>query len=320
MLESQLDCLACGYSIESNDSGIRVDKTGNPAEYAFSPYHPGDGLGTLVDPNWIPAEGVLHLFRHERPGQLRGIPKTTPALPLFAMLRRFTLATITAAETAADFAALLYSESPGDEEQIESEAWDRIEIERGALLTVPGGSRLAQLKAEHPNATYAEFCKMILLEISRCLGVPAVLALGTAENANYSSARMDLQLFYRQMEAERSAIIERDFLDPAFEQWVNEAMLIDGFLPEEFVQNFDEFEWGWRWAAPFGIDRKKEADGAAAELANHTTTLAREYARMGLDWETELRQRAREMEVMRDLGLTPQQAAPVSGDSNNEDN
>ena len=38
----------------------------------------------------------------DRPGQARGIPDITPALPLFAQLRRFTLAVLAAAETAAD--------------------------------------------------------------------------------------------------------------------------------------------------------------------------------------------------------------------------
>jgi len=39
-------------------------------------------------------------------------------------------------------------------------------------------------------------------------------------------------------------------------------------------------------------------------LGNHTTTLAAEYAKKGLDWEEELRQRARELKLMRRLGLT----------------
>ena len=245
---------------------------------------------------------MIHCFRRERPGQLRGIPRTTPALPLFAQLRRYILATITAAETAADFAGILYSDSPGDEED-QVEPWDRLSIERGALLSVPGGSRLAQLKAEHPTATFDEFVKAILREIARCMSIPAVLMLGSAERYNYASGRLDLQSFQRALAVDRSQILEREFLDKTWEAWLAEALLIPGFLPDEFAETSEDWEFGWRWSEPEHVDRAKEATGQQIELANNTTTLAREYAKRGQDWETELRQRARELELQRQLGL-----------------
>ena len=301
---------------EGDDSGVRLDSAGDPVAFAKLRSHPGDA-GTLEDFNadWISADRVLHLFRRERPGQLRGIPRTTPALPLFALLRRFTLATVVAAETAADFAAIMYGDAPADMEDPESvESWDRIEIERGALLTVPGGSRVAQLKAEHPNATFDEFVKALLREIARCLGVPAVVALGDASNYNYASGRLDLQSFNRQMAVERTQVLEREFLDRIWEEWLDEALLIPDFLPADFVATISDWEFGWRWGEPEHVDRAKEAEGQAGELANHTTTLAREFARRGLDWETELRQRAREVELIRELGL--QEVAPSQNNTN----
>ena len=42
----------------------------------------------------------------------------------------------------------------------------------------------------------------------------------------------------------------------------------------------------------------------------NTTTLATEFARQGRDWEEELRQREREVALMKELGLTPAQAQP----------
>ena len=63
----------------------------------------------------------------------------------------------------------------------------------------------------------------------------------------------------------------------------------------------------WAWAAPV-----KEATATQIELASHVTTLKAEYARQGRDWEEELQQRGRELALMRDLGLTQQQAAPAT--------
>lgn len=48
----------------------------------------------------------------------------------------------------------------------------------------------------------------------------------------------------------------------------------------------------------------KEANAQSVRLQSLTTTLADEYARMGLDWETQLRQRAKELELIAELGIT----------------
>ena len=42
------------------------------------------------------------------------------------------------------------------------------------------------------------------------------------------------------------------------------------------------------------------------------TTLAYEYARQGRDWESEFRQRAKENNLMRELGLSVAQADPAA--------
>lgn len=295
---------------ELDDSGVRLGPDGQPSEYSILRVHPGDDvMFTGQQADWLPASQVIHCFRRERPGQLRGIPRTTPALPLFAQLRRYILATITAAETAADFAAVLYSDSPGDDDE-QMEPWDRLPIERGALLSVPGGSRLAQLKAEHPTATFDEFVKAILREIARCLSLPACLMLGDSSSYNFSSARMDLNSFTRQMQVDRTTIFERDFLDRVYEAWLAEALLINGFLPEMFADEVEGWEWSWRWESPPQIDRQKNAEGAETELRNNMTTLAREWSSIGADWETEVRQLAREKALLRELGLSVDEATP----------
>jgi capsid protein len=83
--------------------GIVLDAWGNPSAYRVLKRHPGDGgvfrtpIDDLTAYDTFPASSVVHYFRPDRPGQLRGIPDITPALPLFAQLRRYTLATIAAA-------------------------------------------------------------------------------------------------------------------------------------------------------------------------------------------------------------------------------
>ncbi|MCL4743588.1 MAG: phage portal protein, partial [Phycisphaerales bacterium] len=142
--------------------GIVFDRFGNPEEYHVLRGHPGDARsGSLVgfglEYDHVPASSVVHYFRSDRPGQSRGIPDITPALPLFAQLRRYTLAVIGAAETAADFAGILYTDAPASGEAEAVEPMDAIELEARSLLTMPGGWKMAQVQAEQPSTTYAEF-------------------------------------------------------------------------------------------------------------------------------------------------------------------
>jgi capsid protein len=154
--------------------GIVFDDAGNPVEYHLLKQHPGEQLrGPSRDYDRLPAEAVIHWFRADRPGQARGVPDIMPALPLFAQLRRFTLAVLAAAETAADFAGILYTDAPANGEADSAEPFEPIELEKRALLTMPGGWKMSQLEAEQPATTYAEFKREILNEIARCLNMPA---------------------------------------------------------------------------------------------------------------------------------------------------
>lgn len=153
--------------------GIIFDQHGNPVEYHVLKSHPGDSIARFsLDYDRVPASAIIHYFRADRPGQSRGIPEITPALPLFAQLRRYTLAVLAAAETAADFAAVLYTDAPANGEADPVEPMDLVELERRMATVLPGGWRLGQIQAEQPATTYGEFKREILNEIARCLSVP----------------------------------------------------------------------------------------------------------------------------------------------------
>jgi len=284
--------------------GIVFDPAGNPAEYHLLREHPGDASGTggwRLDYDRIPASSMLHLFRADRPGQARGIPDLLPALPLFAQLRRFTLAVLAAAETAADFAGILYTDAPPNGEADAVEPMDTIELEKRALLTMPGGWKMTQLQAEQPATTYAEFKHEILNEISRCLNMPYNIAAANSSGYNYASGRLDHQTYYKAIRVDQ-AHLEAVVLDPLLIAWLAEAILIPGLLPTGSA-DIDPAAHQFFWDGHEHVDPLKEASAQATRLASHTTTLADEYARRGQDWEVQLRQRAKELTLMKELGL-----------------
>jgi len=298
---------------ENAVDGIVFDESGIPVEYHLLKQHPGDSRfsgGNVLDYDRIPAESVIHWFRADRPGQARGVPDIMSALPLFAQLRRFTLAVIAAAETAADFAGILYTDAPANGEADAAEPFEPIELEKRALLTMPGGWKMSQLQAEQPATTYAEFKREILNEIARCLNMPYNVAAANSSGYNYASGRLDHQTYFKAIRVEQSHL-ECVVLDRILAAWLDEAALIPGLLPEG-LPLVASWQHRWFWDGHEHVDPQKEATAQATRLASHTTTLADEYARRGQDWETQLRQRAKEVALMQELGLT---TAPVSQDT-----
>jgi lambda family phage portal protein len=296
--------------------GIVFDGTGNPIEYHVLRSHPGDGTGAMLrEIDRLPAASVVHWFRADRPGQARGVPDIMPALPLFAQLRRFTLAVLAAAETAADFAGILYTDAPANGEADAAEPFEPIELEKRALLTMPGGWKMSQLQAEQPATTYAEFKHEILNEIARCLNMPYNVAAANSSGYNYASGRLDHQTYFKAIRVEQSHL-ECVVLDRILAAWLDEAALISGLLPAG-LGPFAEWNHQWFWDGHEHVDPAKEANAQATRLANYTTTLADEYARRGLDWETQLRQRAKELALMSELGLSFATALPSSTDTEN---
>ena len=174
---------------------------------------------------------MIHLFRPDRPGQRRGVPEITPAIPLFAQLRRYTLAVIAAAETAADYAGIVYTDAPAGGEADQVEPMDTIELEKRALLTMPGGWKMEQMRAEQPTTTYGEFKHEILNEIARCLNMPFNIAAGNSSGYNYASGRLDHQTYYKAIRVDQARLAIQA-LDRIFAAWIREAILIEGFLPQ----------------------------------------------------------------------------------------
>jgi len=300
----------------SNDiDGIILDVYGNPHTYTVLRQHPGDLSAWKTQYDVVPADAVVHWFRVDRPGQHRGIPELTPALPLFAQLRRYTLAVIAAAETAADFAAVLFTDAPANGEAQALEPMDVVELEKRMATVLPDGWKLGQVDAKQPSTGYREFKHEILNEIARCLNLPFNVAAGNSAGYNYASGRLDHQTYFKSIRVEQAHLAEV-VLDRIFAAWIHEAMLMTEFA---FLRTAGVLPHQWFFDGTEHVDPAKEANAQATRLSSNTTTLAAEYARQGKDWETELRQRAKERALMQELGLTDTVAAPTHNTNDDEE-
>ncbi len=108
-------------------------------------------------------------------------------------------------------------------------------------------------------------------------------------------------------------------LDRVLRAWLDEAIQISDYLPLWMrTAAFRDLGHQWFWDGQEHVDPAKEASAQATRLQSHTTTLAYEYARQGRDWESELKQRAKEVALMNQLGLAQAQPKPA-GPTNQDD-
>lgn len=303
---------ASRFDIVGAVDGIRFDADGNPSQYYLLKHHPGSmHYGVTLEGDWVNADKIVHYFHATRPGQHRGMGEVVPALELFAMLRRYQYAVVTAAETAADLAVILTTTMPAAGAATGIPAWDTMPIARGMMIAPPEGWDAKQMRAEQPTSTFDAFERRILMQISRCLNMPYIVAVMDATGANYSTMRGDYLVYRKHLAAER-ADIERVILDPLLEKWIEEATLVDGMIPDGLPPR-DEWTWRWRWDGFEHIDPLKEANAETVGIDNKTTSRAEACARRGKDWRQVFRQIAAEEAYAAELGidLAPAAAAPA---------
>lgn len=262
--------------------GIIYDDWGNVVGYTVLKEHPGESIFHISnDVEFFPASQVIHLYDENRAGAGRGIPEITPGLPLYAQLRRYTLAVIRAAESAALPSWVMESMMNPQQEAVAADPFDTVETERGMGMVMPYGWKMSQIKAEQPTSTYPQFKAEIIGEIARCLCMPYNVAAGNSSGYNYSSGRLDHRTYYKSLRVER-ALFEDLCVDVMFVLWWEEASRIRGYLPDRFYRTPTPLH-RWIWDGDEHVDPTKEADAAATRIATGLSTPYDECATLGKD-------------------------------------
>jgi len=241
--------------------GIELDEIGEPLRYHLLDDHPGSDnvFNFTAAGNWHAAGDVIHWYREDRPGQRRGIPEMVAALSLFAQLRRYTLATVAAAEVASDFAAIVYTDSPAFD-PADMDDFESVPIEARTMTTLPYGWKISQLKPEQPSTQYPAFVRQLMTEIVRGVSMPLNKALGDSSGSSFSSGRLDHHIYHSAIDAERQSA-EADIFNRLLVWWFDEASLVPGHLPAISAQYLDHARWVW--PAHPQIDESKSAAAAA---------------------------------------------------------
>jgi capsid protein len=176
------------------------------------------------------------------------------------------------------------------------------------MTSLPYGWKMSQFRPEQPTTTYESFRNAILMEIARCLGMPTNKARGDSSQYNYSSARLDHQLYYHQIEIERNEW-ETACLDKIFSWWLDEALLIDGYLPA--IDAIEEIPHQWTWPPAKSANPVDDANAAISLINNGLMTEEKYFAENNIDGEAHYRELMEQFNRRKALGMLSQEQVMV---------
>lgn len=284
------------------EDGVRIDdKTGIPVEYHLLRHHPGDRIAVdTLRGEWWPAEDVIHTFRMDRPGQLRGIPRIAPALEDFIKQRRWEIATLRAAENAALQATAIRTNSASVEAASSPGDFLNVQLPDSGATILPEGWDIQNLKPEHPTTNHEAYTRVNLTKTARCLNMPYHVASGTSRDSNFSSANMDLRLAWVGEVKSEQLRFEMQFVRRVV-AWFFDALVtatgkyrgaLDG-LPA-----ISDIPYALTWDPIPTVDELDSAAASADRMSTGLSSLSEELGGRGKDASSSIAKAAS------DLGLT----------------
>jgi capsid protein len=268
------------------DDGIRFDQSTNEIEFYAYDHHPGGNVPvSTMRGRWYPAHEVLHLFRAERPGQTRGLPRATPALSMLPIMRRHHSASLSLAESAANWGMYLKTTSPAIDPSQSPADFAEIEMARNMMTILPSGWEPGVLEAKQPGPIFESFQNFTLQTFSRCTNMPFPLAAGTAQGSNFSSFKGDMRNVWRPEVLTEQDRIETSVVEPIFRWFLEAAVLIPGLL--DGMPPIGEIDHQWHWPPLPDLDPVDTANAEKIKLSSGQTTLTKCHADAQQDWETE---------------------------------
>ncbi|MDE1715737.1 phage portal protein [Chromobacterium amazonense] len=312
-------------------NGVEIDDDGVPIAYHIRKAHQNDWYNTIESNEWERIERededgwvrVIHDFERDRAGQNRGIGIFTSVLSRFKMLARYYGVELQAATIAASFGT--YITSPFDAAQVEEaitgsdelSAYQNLRADwhdaRPAMLngaripTLAPGESIETVAAAHPHSGFGEFVRAMQLTFAAASGVSAEQITQDWSRTNYSSARAALLESWKTLERRR-AEFKVGTATPMYAVWLHEAMdrgelPLPGNAPSFLEARTQYARCDWLSVGRGWVDPVKEPQGAVLKMDAGLSTLKRECAEQGLDYEEVVAQRALEVQKFKDAGL-----------------
>lgn len=278
--------------------GVEFNAIGRRTYYWFHREHPGSRQGGRSSESVrVPARDVLHIYRKDRPGQVRGVPWLAPVMVRMRELADYQDAQLVRQKIAAAMSAFITNvdgDIPNAPGAVDTADGSEMMLGPGTIGVLPAGR---DIKFTDPPAVdgYGEFTAGHVQQIAIGLGVPDWVISGNLAGFNYSSGRMGWIEFNRYVAGWQHRIMIRQFCH-GIERWTLEAaMLARGIMGQHRAV--------WMPPGRAMVDPTGDITAMVAQVRSGLLSLPEAIAMMGKDPDEHLEELARVAAKLDKLGL-----------------
>lgn len=310
-IDTSRDTLA-GTSGARVFEGIEYDAIGRrTAYYLFDENPNGSRSFRRVESRRVPASEVIHVYRQDRPGQMRGVSWFAPVALTMQDLRDYFDAQLMRQKIAACFAAFrIVPDANGD--AVDSSVPSS--LAPGAVFTLGPGDDIKF--GAPPSFENDEFVRDSVREIAMGLGITYESFFGDLSQVNYSSARMGRMEMDRNISSWQWLMLVPQMLDPVG-RW-----FLEYWKSVEPTRDLRAAKIKWTPPARVIVDPTKEFPAIEGKIRAGLSSWQREVRALGEDPETVAAEIAEDNARFDRLGLKPtsdprqdRAAAPAEGGS-----
>lgn len=262
--------------------GVEFNAIGKRVAYYLFDEHPGAfTLGGNVasgrsQGRRVSADFVAHVYRVDRPGQVRGVTWFAPVALRMRDLADYIDAQLMRQKVAACFAAFVTSEADfsTDGLPVSTTGYPVETLEPGLIQRLRSGEKI-EFATPPTTMDFGPYVTSTLREIAAGLGVTYEALTGDLTGVNYSSGRMGWIEYHRNIESWRWAMLIPQMLDP-IESWTAEATNV-------VTGSTEPFRITWTPPRREMINPTEEISSAKEAVRSGLSSRSEEVRKLGFD-------------------------------------
>lgn len=290
--------------------GIEFDLRGKRVAYHLFDQHPGSiGVGRNIrsTSSRVSADFCTHVFRVDRPGQVRGVSWFAPVMVLMRDWQDYRDAQLMRQKISACFAAFISRTSdilvptgmnpdgtPSAVPQYSNIGNPVEAFEPGMIERLRDGESVT-FATPPSTSDFGPYSVATQHEIAAGMNVPYEAVTGDWSNVNYSSGRMGHLSYQRGIETWRWNMLIPMMLDP-IEQWIFEAVSIA-------TGSSEPYDLEWTPPRREMIDPDTELNSASKAIRAGLSSRQSELRKLGYDPEQIHREIEEDNEIADDKGF-----------------
>jgi lambda family phage portal protein len=277
--------------------GIEFNKRSKRVAYWMYVSHPGESndfnASKLIR---VPAKDVIHHYRAERPGQVRGEPLGVSGLVTLTKFESYNSAELTRKETKSGYTGMLTRNDLEDDdweydpitgEKLDADADGATStIRSGTIVTAPAGTNLTMFDGDNNGTGYKEFIKEKKLELAVSYEIPYELMAGDWSGINDRIYRALIQEYRRGVRMDQDNLVIFQILN-RIKEWFVESVVSNRLLrlPNYSANKHDYGKCEWRPEAWKHIHPVQDIQALVMAKDNDLASGDGSVAEMGYDAE-----------------------------------